>query len=144
MDSSVTPKDEIWFLRVCNHISTGLYLSNKVHGIIFQKTVMFVVISDRTLERKHSNSVSADVGRNRMPVTLGRLDAFSLSRLRVSEKRRKSMKASTCPQAMLLYIRLRESVTCVNREREDRRACNMPAGEFCPRSDYSDTLAGQL
>jgi hypothetical protein len=25
MDSSVTPKDEIWFLRVCRHISTGLY-----------------------------------------------------------------------------------------------------------------------
>ena len=27
MDSSVSPKDEIWFLRVCHHISTGLYLS---------------------------------------------------------------------------------------------------------------------
>jgi len=26
MDSSVSPKDEIWFLRVCHHISTGLYL----------------------------------------------------------------------------------------------------------------------
>jgi len=25
MDSSVSPKDEIWFLRVCHHISTGLY-----------------------------------------------------------------------------------------------------------------------
>jgi len=25
MDSSVSPKDEIWFLRVCQHISTGLY-----------------------------------------------------------------------------------------------------------------------
>ena len=25
MDSSVTPKDEIWFLRVCHHISAGLY-----------------------------------------------------------------------------------------------------------------------
>ena len=25
MDSSVLPKDEIWFLRVCHHISTGLY-----------------------------------------------------------------------------------------------------------------------
>jgi len=24
MDSSVSPKDEIWFLRVCHHISTGL------------------------------------------------------------------------------------------------------------------------
>jgi len=26
MDSSVSPKDSIWFLRVCHHISTGLYL----------------------------------------------------------------------------------------------------------------------
>ena len=25
MDSSVSPKDEIWFLRVCHQISTGLY-----------------------------------------------------------------------------------------------------------------------
>jgi hypothetical protein len=25
MDSSVLAKDEIWFLRVCHHISTGLY-----------------------------------------------------------------------------------------------------------------------
>jgi len=25
MDSSVSPKDEIWFLRVCHNISTGLY-----------------------------------------------------------------------------------------------------------------------
>jgi len=28
MDSSVSPKDEIWFLRVCHHISTGLYHLN--------------------------------------------------------------------------------------------------------------------
>jgi hypothetical protein len=25
MDLSVSPKDEIWFLRMCHHISTGLY-----------------------------------------------------------------------------------------------------------------------
>jgi len=25
MDSSVSPKDETWFLRVCHHISTGIY-----------------------------------------------------------------------------------------------------------------------
>ena len=25
MDSSISPKDEIWFLRVCHHIATGLY-----------------------------------------------------------------------------------------------------------------------
>jgi len=26
MDLSISPKDEIWFLCVCHHISTGLYL----------------------------------------------------------------------------------------------------------------------
>jgi len=26
MDSSVSAKDEIWFLCVCHHISTGLYM----------------------------------------------------------------------------------------------------------------------
>jgi len=26
MDASFTPKDEIWFLRVCHHISTDLHL----------------------------------------------------------------------------------------------------------------------
>jgi len=28
MDSSVSPKDKIWFLRVCHDISTGLYRAN--------------------------------------------------------------------------------------------------------------------
>jgi hypothetical protein len=27
MDSSVSPKDEIWFLRVCHHISNPVYQS---------------------------------------------------------------------------------------------------------------------
>jgi hypothetical protein len=27
MGSTFSLKDEIWFLRVCHHISTGLYLS---------------------------------------------------------------------------------------------------------------------
>jgi len=26
MDSFVSPKDEIWFLRVCHHILTSLYI----------------------------------------------------------------------------------------------------------------------
>jgi len=26
MDLSVLPKDEIWFLRVCHHISNAVYL----------------------------------------------------------------------------------------------------------------------
>jgi hypothetical protein len=26
MDSSVSPKDEIWFLRVCHHVSNAVYI----------------------------------------------------------------------------------------------------------------------
>jgi hypothetical protein len=41
MESSVSPKDEIWFLRVCHHISNTVYdkkkpvkevLKEKLHG----------------------------------------------------------------------------------------------------------------
>jgi len=32
MDSSVSPKDEIWLLRVCHHISTGLYDKHICHA----------------------------------------------------------------------------------------------------------------
>jgi len=32
MDSSVSPKDEIWFLRVCHHILTGLYDRHICHA----------------------------------------------------------------------------------------------------------------
>jgi len=32
MNESVSPKDEIWFLRVCHHISTGLYLHSGGRG----------------------------------------------------------------------------------------------------------------
>ena len=34
MDSSVSPKDEIWFLCVCNHISIGLYNLKPVHHFV--------------------------------------------------------------------------------------------------------------
>jgi hypothetical protein len=33
MDSSVSPKDEIWFIRVCHHISNAVYkLGGKLRG----------------------------------------------------------------------------------------------------------------
>jgi len=32
MDSSISPKDEIWFLCVCHHISTSLYLLTSRHS----------------------------------------------------------------------------------------------------------------
>ena len=59
MDSSVSPKEEIWFLRVCHHISTGLY-NNEIcrachfsglnvgptDGSAYVKTVVNPVVSD--------------------------------------------------------------------------------------------------
>jgi len=31
MDSSVSPKDEIWFLRVCHHIPNAVYFALESH-----------------------------------------------------------------------------------------------------------------
>ena len=38
MDSSFSPKDEIWFLRVCHHISIAVYLPSRggVYGTVTQ------------------------------------------------------------------------------------------------------------
>ena len=45
MDSSVSPKDEIWFLRVCHSISTGLY--HRPHSSLYlpRTTVPILAIS---------------------------------------------------------------------------------------------------
>ena len=43
MDSSVSPKDEIWFLRVCHHVSTGPYLHWTTAVTYFSAT--FIVYS---------------------------------------------------------------------------------------------------
>ena len=51
MDSSVSPKDEIWFLRVCHHISTGLYciLADNVRvGLANVKVKVKVKVHPRT------------------------------------------------------------------------------------------------
>jgi len=40
MDSSISPKDEIWFLRVCHHISTDLYGRAFVPGACITCTEM--------------------------------------------------------------------------------------------------------
>ena len=37
MDSSVSPKDEIWFLRVCHHISNAVYTRRPVRPYISKK-----------------------------------------------------------------------------------------------------------
>jgi hypothetical protein len=33
MDSSVSPKDEIWFLRVCHHVSNAVYIRIAPAGV---------------------------------------------------------------------------------------------------------------
>jgi len=33
MDSSVSPKDEIWFLRVCHHISNAVYFQQSCKSL---------------------------------------------------------------------------------------------------------------
>jgi len=44
MDSSLSPKDEIWFLRVCHHISTGVYsLWTKLYKVILEDRSMLSV-----------------------------------------------------------------------------------------------------
>jgi len=44
MDSSVSPKDEIWFLRVCHHISTGLNLWHQLVNTMHFYTSLCVLI----------------------------------------------------------------------------------------------------
>jgi len=34
MDSSVSSKDETWFLRVCHHISNAVYLPNELRLLL--------------------------------------------------------------------------------------------------------------
>ena len=55
MVSSVSPKTEIWFLRVCHHILTGLYISGKTfcsHGGIDEnpgRMGFYVLLTDKYL-----------------------------------------------------------------------------------------------
>jgi len=37
MDSSVPPKDEIWFVRVCHHISNAVYKLLNRHSVEYQQ-----------------------------------------------------------------------------------------------------------
>jgi len=38
MDSSVSPKDEIWFLRVCHYISNAVYLIVLEYFLVYCET----------------------------------------------------------------------------------------------------------
>jgi len=42
MDSSISPKDEIWFLRVCHHISNAVYLTES-HNLFLPYPLKFFV-----------------------------------------------------------------------------------------------------
>jgi len=45
MDSSVSPKDEMWFLRVCHHISNAVYLIKTIVGEWWRNCLYFCLIS---------------------------------------------------------------------------------------------------
>jgi len=47
MDSSVSPKEEIWFPRVCHHISTDLYKVKR--GKRGQKRVLSLMFSQKIM-----------------------------------------------------------------------------------------------
>jgi len=48
MDSSVSPKDEIWFLRVCHHILTAL--CNTTGCLLLKKTRNAYTVTDDVKE----------------------------------------------------------------------------------------------
>jgi len=52
MDSSVLPKDEIWFLHMCHHISTGS--TNLPNYITTPKTVILILAIVRNLNLIYS------------------------------------------------------------------------------------------
>ena len=67
MDSSVSPKDEIWFLRVCHHISNVVFLPDRAHhnetrGSNFYETfgayIMKYKASYTTIKSSKRNCVS--------------------------------------------------------------------------------------
>jgi len=55
MDSSVSPKDEIWFLRVCHHISNALYkqLISLIPNVRVQRKLRLSAGRDRLRSRCH-------------------------------------------------------------------------------------------
>ena len=54
MDSSISPKDEIWFLRVCHHISTGFY-----HAVWLVVTTIYKRVYSRSIFRVCVENVAA-------------------------------------------------------------------------------------
>jgi len=59
MDSSVSPKDEIWFLRVCHHISNAVY---KLLGISpVARSLAFTNSSLDTALLRHVRTADAKV-----------------------------------------------------------------------------------
>jgi hypothetical protein len=63
MDSSVSPKDEIWFLRVCHHISNAVYTSATLHPsntrlqMDYQVCNIVLRYSSIRCARKHTENV---------------------------------------------------------------------------------------
>jgi hypothetical protein len=58
MDSSVAPKDDIWFLRVCHHISNAVYYCHRVLTQLHLTNILYYKIS--LLLQELTTSVSLD------------------------------------------------------------------------------------
>jgi len=62
MNSSVSPKDEIWFLRVCHHISTGLYLNWSLWHTSYGKFYICVSVRrNSSLRKSNEMQLYADI-----------------------------------------------------------------------------------
>ena len=44
MDSSVSPKDENWFLRVCHHISNAVYQIHPLETRTWLEIIIIIII----------------------------------------------------------------------------------------------------
>ena len=45
MDSSVSQKDEIWFLRVCHHISNAVYTYDSATTIAAKAFIIYISVT---------------------------------------------------------------------------------------------------
>jgi len=60
MDLSVSLKDQIWFLRVCHHVSNVLYVSNQTMHNDFEITYVTEVIRINTSKYENRSTVHSN------------------------------------------------------------------------------------
>ena len=81
MDSSVLLKDQIWFLRVCHHVSNVLYYAARwLTGFWSTQVTVEGIVLNATMHRGRDSSVVKDpLGeRSRSPLYVGLPFAWGL------------------------------------------------------------------